>query len=77
MAHSNDDFLMRMCREAADDLASGKKSWREIETNTLFLACVGMVINNLKHSITRPLWFFAGTAFTGLVAWGISTWLGG
>ncbi|GAJ10614.1 unnamed protein product, partial [marine sediment metagenome] len=59
MSRSNDDFLMRMCREAADDLASGKKSWREIETNTLFLACIGMVVNHLTHKIARPLWFFA------------------
>ncbi|MBA7638448.1 hypothetical protein ES703_46104 [subsurface metagenome] len=77
MGHSNDNFLMRMCREAADDLASGKKSWREIETNTLFLACVGMVMNRLRHSITRPLWFAAGSVFCGVVGWLISIFLGG
>lgn len=77
MGHSNDDFLMRMCREAADDLASGKKSWREIETNTLFLACIGMVMNHLAHSIAKPLWFAAGSIFCALVGWGISAWLGG
>ncbi len=69
MGHSNDDFLMRMCREAADDLASGKKSWREIETNTLFLACVGMVMNHLSTRIVKPLWFAAGSVFCGVVGW--------
>ncbi|MBA7624867.1 hypothetical protein ES703_32281 [subsurface metagenome] len=77
MSHNNDDFLMRMCREAADDLASGKKTWREIETNTLFLACVGMVINRLTHRIARPLWFFAGSVFCGVVGWLLSLVLGG
>ncbi len=77
MGHSNDDFLMRMCREAADELAHGNKTWREIETNTLFLACVGMAMNRMRHSITRPLWFAAGSIFCALVGWGISALLGG
>ncbi len=77
MGHSNDDFLMRMCREAADDLASGKKSWREIETNTLFLACVGMVMNHLGSRIVKPLWFAAGTVFAGVVGYLVTKVLGG
>ncbi|GAI72883.1 unnamed protein product [marine sediment metagenome] len=77
MSHNNDDFLMRMCREAADELAHGNKTWREIETNTLFLACVGMVMNHMTTKIARPLWFFAGSVFCALVGWGISVLLGG
>ncbi|GAJ01381.1 unnamed protein product [marine sediment metagenome] len=77
MAHSSNDFFQRMCKEALEELTSGEKSWRDIETNTLFLACVGMVMGHLIHRITRPLWFFAGTVFCGLVGWGISALLGG
>lgn len=72
MADSNNDFFKRMCKEAMEQLASGEKTWKEIETNTLFLACVGMVMNHLTHSITRPLWFFVGTVFAGVVGWVIS-----
>ena len=77
MGHSNDDFFARMCKEAAEELAHGNKTWREIETNTLFLACVGMVMNHLAHKISRPLWFFAGSVFAALVGWGIAALLGG
>ena len=77
MAHSNNDFFQKMCKEALEELTSGEKSWRAIETNTLFLACVGMVSNHLIHRITRPLWFVAGTVFAGFVTWGISALLGG
>ncbi|GAI32820.1 unnamed protein product [marine sediment metagenome] len=71
------DFFTKMCKEAMEELASGGKTWREIETNTLFLACVGMVLNHLTHKITRPLWFFAGTAFAAVVGWLVSLGLGG
>jgi len=77
MGHSNNDFFTRMCKEALEELAHGDKTWREIETNTLFLACVGMVMNHLTHRITRPLWLFAGSVFAALVAWVISLVLGG
>ncbi len=57
-------FFMKMCKEAMDELASGEKGWKEAETNTLFLACFGMLANHLSHKIARPLWFFAGSIFT-------------
>lgn len=62
------DFFIRMCREAQDELASGEKSWREIESNTLLLACFGFLSNHLTHNITRPLWFFASSVFVGVIA---------
>jgi len=71
------DFFMRMCREAMEEVAKGDKTWREIETNTLLLACVGTVMNHLTHKITRPLWFFAGSVFAAMVAWIISLVVGG
>ena len=73
----DNDFFMRMCREAQEELASGKKGWREADSNTLLLACVGMLSNRLAHSITKPLWFFAGSVFCGIVGWIVATILGG
>ncbi len=63
------DFFARMCKEAIDEVASGNKSWKEADTNTLLLACFGLLTNHLTHKLTRPLWAFAGTVFAGLVAW--------
>jgi len=77
MGHGSNDFFKKMCTEAMEELASGEKTWREIETNTLFLACVGMVMNHWAHTIVRPLWFFAGSVFCGVVGWLVSIALGG
>lgn len=77
MAHGSDDFFNRMCKEALEELAHGNKTWREIETNTLFLACVGMVMGHLTHRITTPLWFFAGSVFAGVVGYLVTRVLGG
>ena len=76
MAASNGMFA-RMCREAAEELASGEKGWKEMETNTLLMACFHLLTNHLTHAITRPLWFFSGTVFAGVVAWFINMILGG
>ena len=75
MANGN-DFFMKMCREAAEELAQGKKGWRETDTNTLFLACFGMLANNLMHNLARPLWFFAGSVFSGIVGYFLMQILG-
>lgn len=63
------DFFHRMCKEAQDELASGDKGWKDAETNTLLLACFGMLTNHLTHKITRPLWFFASSVAAGVVAY--------
>jgi len=77
MGHGNNDFFAKMCREAMEDLASGRHgTWKEIETNTLLLACVGMVLNHLTHKITKPLWLFAGSVFAGVAGWLVSLVLG-
>lgn len=57
----------RMCKEATDELAS--TSWRELPTNTLVLACFGMLMNHLTHSLTRPLWWFAGSVSIGVIGY--------
>ena len=64
-----DEFFMKMCREAMGELASGDKTWKDIETNTLMLACLGMLTNHLTHKITRPLWFFASSVFVGVTGY--------
>ena len=65
---AQNDFFARMCKEAQDEIASGEKGWKEADTNTLLLACFGLLTNHLTHSLTRPLWFFASSVFTGVVA---------
>ena len=75
MGQSN-DFFMRMCKEAQDEVASGEKGWKDADTNTLLLACFGMLSNHLAHSITRPLWFFSGSVFAGMIGWIVSLVLG-
>ncbi|GAH59948.1 unnamed protein product, partial [marine sediment metagenome] len=60
--NNRNSIFERMLKEAQDELASGEKTWREMETNTLLLACFGMLYNSLMHKVarlSRPLWFFA------------------
>lgn len=70
------DFFMRMTREAQDELASGKKSWKEIDTNTLILACFGMLSSHLTSKLSKPLWFFASCACAGVVGYVVKQVLG-
>jgi hypothetical protein len=65
----NDDFFSQMCREAQDELASGKKSWREVDSNTLLLAAFGMLSNHLTSKIAKPLWWFAGSVSAGVLGY--------
>ncbi len=58
----------RMCKEAQNEIAAGDKGWKEADTNTLLLACFGLLTNHLTHKITRPLWFFAASVATGVIA---------
>ena len=61
------DFFNRMTKEAMDELASGNQGWREAETNTLILACFGVLTNHLAHMLVKPLWFFACTVAAGVI----------
>lgn len=74
---SENNFFFKMCDEAQEELASGKKSWREIDTNTLILACFGLLANHLTHKITRPLWFFAGAVVMGVISYIANSWIFG
>jgi len=67
--NGNDDFFMRMCREAQEELASGNKGWKSVDTNTLFLACFGMMTNHLTHKLGKPLWFFASSIAAGVMGY--------
>ena len=73
--NGTNDFFMRMCKEAADEIASGDKSWKEAHPNTLLLAAFGMLSNHLTSRIVKPLWFMAAAVFSGVVGYIISTWL--
>lgn len=75
MASSN-DFFMRMCKEAQDELASGGEGWKAVDTNTLVLACFGMLANHLTAKLSRPLWFFASTVCAGVIWYIVSHVLG-
>ncbi len=67
--NGSNDFFKRMYKEAIDELASGDKGWKETDTNTLFLACFGLLYNHLISSISKPLWFFASSVFIGIVGY--------
>lgn len=73
---SSNNFFQRMTKEAMNDLASGEKGWRETDSNTLVLACFGMLYNHLTRKLARPLWFFAGTVAAGVIWLIISKVLG-
>lgn len=74
---AQNDFFTRMCREAQDELARGDRSWRDIGTNTLVLACFGMLSNHLTTKLSRPLWFFATAVASGAIAYIVKQFLGG
>lgn len=70
-------FFTKMCKEAQDELASGIKSWKEIDTNTLVLACFGMLSNHLTTKLAKPLWWFAGSVCAGVIGYLVKLVLGG
>ena len=70
------DFFGRMCKEAQDEIAKGDVSIKDTPTNTLLLACFGLLTNHLTHKLARPLWFFAGSVASGIIAYIIFTILG-
>lgn len=77
MNSSDTDLFQRMCTEATNELAKGGKSWKEIDTNTLFLACFGMLSNHLTHKIANPLWFAASSICAAVIGYLVKTFLGG
>ncbi len=70
MSGSNGIFE-KMCKEAADELAKGDQGWREMETNTLLMACFHLLTNHLTHKLARPLWFAA----SAVGVWAVGTLL--
>lgn len=66
---TSNDFFMRMTKEAQEELASGKKGWRNIDTNTLLLVCFGMLTDHLSAKIAKPLWFFATSVCAGVITY--------
>lgn len=73
----NNDFFTKMYKEAIKELASGEKSWKEIETNTLFLACFGLLYNSLMHKLAYPLRWLAGCAIAAVITYVVSVILSG
>ena len=71
------DLFFRMCKEAQDELASGEKGWKDADTNTLVLACFGMLTNHLTHKLAKPLWFFSSSVAAGVIFYVIEGILGG
>ncbi|MDP2729137.1 MAG: hypothetical protein Q8O55_01485 [Dehalococcoidales bacterium] len=77
METNGSDFFSKMCKDAGEELASGKQSWREIETNTLILACIGMLSHQLTEKLTKPLWFFASSTAAAAIGYLVTLILGG
>ena len=64
---ADNEFFQKMVKEAIEDLASGEKGWREADSNTLILACFGMLSNHLTRKLAKPLWFFSGCVAAGVI----------
>ena len=62
-------LFQSMCNEAVEELSNGKKGWREAETNTLLMACFGMLSEHLSTRISKPLWWFAGSVSAGVLGY--------
>ena len=63
-----DGIIDRWANEALDDL--GKKSWREIEPNSMMLIIYKIQETKnrkLVSKISRPFWWLVGAVGTGVV----------
>lgn len=72
----NDAFFKKMCREAAEEVANGKAGWREMPTNVVVMACMGMLWNSIVHNISRPMWFFSSAIFVAVLGYLVHLFLG-
>ncbi len=70
------DFFQKMCKEAMNEVASGDKGWKEIDSNTLILACFGMLTNHLSSRLVKPLWFAATSIFAAAIVYSVQHMLG-
>ena len=75
--NGGDGFFRKMCKEAIEEIASGDKGWKSADTNTLLLACFGLLTNELMHNLARPLWFFASAVAAGVIGFLIHLFQGG
>lgn len=75
--NNNDYIFTKMTKEAMEELAHGNKGWKDIDTNTLFLACIGMVYNSLMHKLARPLWWAAGAIGVAAITYLVTSILSG
>ena len=62
------DFFDRMCHEAQDEIAHGDKGWKQSDTNTLLLACFGMLNDNITRQVSKPVWALSGSLMAASVA---------
>lgn len=74
---NRNSIFERMVKEAEEELASGEKGWKEVDTNTLFLACFGMLYNSLMHKLAIPLKWLAGCGVAAVITYIVSVILGG
>lgn len=68
---NTDDFFMNMCKKAMQELSSGEEgtNWKDIDTNTLFLAAFGMLYNHMAKKVVRPLYLLAFSVLAGVIAY--------
>ncbi len=69
-------LFRQMMKEAIEEVSAGNEGWKDIDTNTLLMACFGMLTNHLMHNITRPLWTAASFIGAGVVGYIIHLILG-
>ena len=65
-------FFHRMCKDAME----AGTNWKDIDTNTLFLAAFGTLYNEMMHNLARPLWFFSSAVAVGVIGYLIHLILG-
>ena len=77
MANGN-DFFAKMCREAAEELAGGEKGWKELDSNTLMMACFHLLTNHLSHKIdklSRSIMWFAASVGAATITYIVTSFL--
>lgn len=74
---NGDDLFTKMCKEATEELAKGDKGWKTCDTNTLFLACFGMMTDHLSRRLGKPLWFFSAAVASAVIGYLVKLYIGG
>lgn len=71
--NGHDVVFQTMMKEAMDELSCGKKGWKELDSNTLIMACFGLLTQHLSQKLEKPIWIFSGSVSSGVVWYIVSS----